>query len=126
MTRKTLSSFALLGVVTIGIYKLQENSGPSAEIMASAPMAVSVHQCVDQELQHCAEADAECAWRKFEIRPGSDHRFNWFELGMKIGEATETFIARYGLNEIDATVYEKFFRNAFVGIARAEQGGFEL
>jgi hypothetical protein len=68
-------------------------------------------QYTDQQLQDWAEADAEYAWGKFKLKPGSDHRCNWFEIGMKIEESTETFVARHGLNGTDATVYKKFFED---------------
>ena len=89
------------------------------------PKPAPVRKYTDQQLQNWAATDAVNAWNEFDIELGSDHRFNWFEIGTKIEEATEILIPQHELNETDAKVYKEFFEDAFMGIARAEQRAAE-
>ena len=129
---KTVSVLALafLAVVALTVAdKAQENPRITAEATTATPTPTPtlqpkpapIRKYSDQQLQDWAATDAVHAWREFDIELGSDHRFNWFEIGVRIEEATEILIPRHGLDEVDAKVYKEFFENAFMGIARAEQ-----
>ena len=129
---KTVSVLALafLAVVVLtAADKAQEGPRITAEATTATPTPTPtlqpkpapIRKYSDQQLQDWAATDAVHAWREFDIELGSDHRFNWFEIGVRIEEATEILIPRHGLDEVDAKVYKEFFENAFMEIARAEQ-----
>jgi len=129
---KTVSVLALafLAIVALAVAdKAQEDPRITAEATSATPTPAPtpqpkpapVRKYTDQQLQDWGATDAVYAWREFDIELGSDHRFNWFEIGVRIEEATEILIPRHGLNETDAKIYKEFFENAFMGIARAEQ-----
>src|SRR5215469_12173152 len=129
---KTVSVLALafLAIVALAVAdKAQEDPRITAQSTSTTPTPAPtpqpkpapVRKYTDRQLQDWGATDAVYAWREFDIELGSDHRFNWFEIGVRIEEATEILIPRHGLNEADAKVYKEFFENAFMGIARAEQ-----
>src|SRR5215469_4017479 len=129
---KTVSVLALafLAVVALTVPdNAQEGPRITAEATTATPARAPTPQpkpapdrkYSDQQLQDWAATGAVYAWSEFDIELDSDHRFNWFEIGVRMGEATEILIPRHGLDETDAKVYKEFFENAFMGIARAEQ-----
>jgi hypothetical protein len=65
--------------------------------------------------------DARVAWHSDNPQPGSDHKFNWFALGMTTAEDEKYFEPRHGITGNDVAVYEKYFDEAFTAIAQAIQ-----
>jgi hypothetical protein len=131
---KTVSvlALALLAVVALTVAdKAQENPRLIAEAITATPTPAPtlqpkpepVRKYTDQQLQDWAAADAVYAWNESDIQLGPDHHFNWFEIGVRIEEATEILIPRHEFNEADAKVYKEFFDRAFMGIGMAEQKG---
>jgi len=129
---KTVSvlAVAFLAVVALTVaHKAQEKPSITDEATTATPTRAPtlqpkpapVRKYTDQQLQDWATTDAVYVWNEFDIELGPDHRFNWFEIGVRIEEATEILIPRRGLIETDAKVYKEFFENAFMGIATAEQ-----
>ena len=129
---KTVSALALAFLVVVALTvagKAQENPRITAEATTATPTPAPtlqpkpapVRKYTDQQLQDWAATDAVYIWNEFDIELGPDHRFNWFEIGVRIEEATEILIPRRGLIETDAKVYKEFFENVFMGIATAEQ-----
>ena len=125
-----MTVLAVLAVIALAVADTgQQKPRINAETTTATPMPAPILQpkpapvrkYTDQELQNWAATDAVYAWNEFDIEIGSDHRFNWFEIGTKIEEATEILIPQHELNETDAKVYKEFFENVFMGIARAEQ-----
>ena len=130
---KTVSVLALafLAVVALTVAdKAQENSRITAEATTTAtptgaptlqPKPAPVRKYTAQQLQDWAATDAAYAWKKSDIHLGPDHHFNWFEIGVKMGTATEFLVRRHGFNEADGKAYKEFFDKAFIGIGMAEQ-----
>jgi hypothetical protein len=129
---KTISVLALafLAVVALTVAdKAQENSTMTAEATTATPTGTPtlqpkptpVRKYTDQQLQDWAATDAAYAWKKSAIQLRSDHHFNWFEIGVKMGTATEFLIGRHGFNEADGKAYKEFFDKAFIEIGMAEQ-----
>jgi hypothetical protein len=71
------------------------------------------------QLQAWAQLDARVAWQSDNPQPGSDHKFNWFALGMTQTVYQKYFETRHGIAGNDVAVYEKYFDEAFMGIAQA-------
>jgi hypothetical protein len=126
MPIKILNLIGLAFIVALIIGRFQEHDNQTAraesgEVTSTSPTPAPVRQYDDQQLQYWANADAMSAREESDLQPGSDHRFNWFEIGMQIADATETFVPQHGLNEVDADAYKEFFKERFTQIARAEE-----
>ena len=107
---KTVSVLALAFLTVVALTaadKAQEGPRITAEATTATPTPTPtlqpkpapIRKYSDQQLQDWAATDAVHAWREFDIELGSDHRFNWFEIGVRIEEATEILIPRHGLSE---------------------------
>jgi hypothetical protein len=72
------------------------------------------------EIQMAAASDARYVWDELHLRPGNDGEFNWFEIGMKIGDAERAVHKRHLLNE-ESPDYDKTFEDTFKAIAREIQ-----
>ena len=123
---KTVSVLALafLAIVALAVAdKAQEDPRITAQATSTTPTPAPtpqpkpapVRKYTDQQLQDWGATDAVYAWREFDIELGSDHRFNWFEIGVRIEEATEILIPRHGLNETDAKSLQRVFRECVHG-----------
>jgi hypothetical protein len=70
-----------------------------------------------EEVESAAAEDAQYAWRKLHLRQGSDGNFNWFEMGMKISDAEDTFHQRHVLVKGPIQeAYDKKFDATFTAI----------
>ena len=83
--------------------------------LAMTALTVSIRA---NDLESEAAQDALYAWNKFDLQQGSDHHFNWFEIGWKIAEAESVFHTSHNLSEGPLReAYDKKFNEAFSAIA---------
>jgi hypothetical protein len=96
---KTVSvlAVAFLAVAALTVAdKAQENPRITAEAATATPTRAPtlqpkpapVRKYTEQQLQDWAATDAAYAWNESDIQLGPDHHFNWFEIGVKMGAAT--------------------------------------
>jgi hypothetical protein len=100
----------------------EENAKPKDEGGASRTADGAwkdLSHSTQEEVESAAAEDAQYAWRKLHLRQGSDGQFNWFEIGMKEGDAKGVFHERHVLIEGPTQKeYDKKFEETFTAIAQ--------
>jgi len=100
----------------------EENAKPKDEGGASRTAVGAwkdLSHSTQDEVESAAAEDAQYAWRKLHLRQGSDGQFNWFEIGMKEGDAKGVFHERHVLVEGPTQkAYDKKFEETFTAIAQ--------
>jgi hypothetical protein len=103
----------------------EENAKPKDEGGASRTADGAwkdLSHSTQEEVESAAAEDAQYAWRKLHLRQGSDGHFNWFEIGMKISDAQDTFHQRHVLVKGPVEeAYDKKFEASFTAIAKGLQ-----
>jgi hypothetical protein len=125
----TTKSACALGAVLLAFFfgAINHNTSTAAPQTAAGTAARTPppRRFSDTRLLAWANSDADYAWNRERIKAGSDHRFNWFEIGAKMYDAEDAFHATHELYETDAKTYDRYFREEFKSKARDYERQFE-
>jgi hypothetical protein len=75
-------------------------------------------ESTEAQIEAAASEDAQRVWYGLHLKRGTDGNFNWFEIGMNIADAEDTFHQRHALAKGPIQeAYDKKFHDVFTAIA---------